>query len=234
MKRPRRSLSCTSEDEAVDGLNSGARQSKNPAKRNSNASDWESPQNVPSPQELSASDSDPLEALVGPLPHSVAQQYPAQISTDTAPISSRGRGAHRPGASTIDAHFLSAYKPSQDLQPELESEDEREDWDMALEAHRDRELWRRKGAERLRAAGFGEAEVKRWADTGAGSNSAEDRDIASVKWTGKGEAREWDLGKVFVHRDEAGDSAKKGDIKLEAAWKRQGGGFLKDFKKALG
>ena len=122
----------------------------------------------------------------------------------------------------MDQHFSSTYDPSLDLRPDSEPDDEKEDWDMALEALRDREIWKQKGAERLRAAGFGDEEIKKWEDSGR-EKGAED-----VKWTGKGEAREWDRGKVA----EAGE--RKREAALEAAWKRKGGGFLKDFKKALG
>jgi hypothetical protein len=141
------------------------------------------------------------------------------------PLRSRGRGAYKPSASAMDQHFSSNYNPSLDLHPDSEQEDEKEDWDMALEALRDRQLWKQKGAERLRAAGFGDEEIKKWEDGG------KERGVEDVKWTGKGEAREWDRGKVV---EEVGVLAeRKGEVGLEAAWKRKGGGFLKDFKKAL-
>jgi hypothetical protein len=175
--------------------------------------------NAISPAAGPDSDSDPLEALVGPLP-------PTSKSTsmnDPPPLRSRGRGAYKPSASAMDQHFSSTYNPSLDLHPEEEPEEEKEDWDMALEALRDREIWKQKGAERLRAAGFGDEEIKKWEDSGK-EKGAED-----VKWAGKGEAREWDRGKVVEEVYE-----RKGEVGLEAAWKRKGGGFLKDFKKALG
>ena len=164
------------------------------------------------------SDSDPLEALVGPLP-------PSGKSTsmnDPPPLRSRGRGAYKPSASAMDQHFSSTYNPSLDLHPDSEPEDEKEDWDMALEALRDRELWKQKGAERLRAAGFGDEEIQKW------ENSGKEKGAEDVKWTEKGEAREWDRGKVV---EEVGE--RKGQVGLEEAWKRKGGGFLKDFKTAL-
>ena len=168
-----------------------------------------------------SADSDPLETFVGPLP-------PIPTVKDTAvndrpPLTSRGRGAYRPSASAMDAHFSSTYNPSLDLHPDSEQEDEKEDWDMALEALRDREIWKQKGAERLRAAGFGEDEVKKWEDSGK-EKGAED-----VRWTAKGEAREWDIGKVV----RGGVGERKGDIGVEAAWKRKGGGLLRDLKRAL-
>lgn len=125
----------------------------------------------------------------------------------------------------MDQHFSSTYDPSLDLRPDSEPEDGKEDWDLALEALRDRELWKQKGAERLRAAGFGDEEIKKWESSGK-EKGAED-----VKWTGKGEEREWDRGKVVQENGE-----KKGEVELEAAWgkKSNRGGFLNDFKKALG
>jgi hypothetical protein len=123
----------------------------------------------------------------------------------------------------MDEHFSSTYNPVFDLHPDSEPEDEKEDWDMALEALRDREIWKQKGAERLRAAGFGDDEIKKWTDSG------KEKGADDVKWSREGEAREWDRGKVV---DEVGE--RKREVGLEAAWKRKGGGFLKDFKKALG
>lgn len=102
-------------------------------------------------------------------------------------------------------------------------EDQREDWDMALEALRDRKLWQQKGAERLRAAGFGDEEVQKWEDNGR-EKGAED-----VKWAIRGESREWDRGKVVEQ-----DGERKGEVSLEAAWKRKGGGFMRGFREALG
>lgn len=168
-----------------------------------------------------SSESDPLEALVGPLPPS----HSNNAVHGAPPLVSRGRGAYRPSASAMDQHFSSTYDPSLDLRPDSEPEDEKEDWDLALEALRDRELWKQKGAERLRAAGFGDEEIKKWESSGK-EKGAED-----VKWTGKGEEREWDRGKVVQENGE-----KKGEVELEAAWgkKSNRGGFLNDFKKALG
>ena len=168
---------------------------------------------------MAASDSDPLEALVGPLP-------PLHQSTsinDTPPVRSRGRGAYKPNASAMDQHFSSTYDPSLDLRPDSEPEDEKEDWDMALEALRDREIWKQKGAERLRAAGFGDEEIEKWEDSGR------EKGVEDVKWAGKGEGREWDRGKVVLD-----DGQRKGEVGLEAAWGRKGGGLLKDFRNALG
>ena len=123
----------------------------------------------------------------------------------------------------MDSHFTSSYDPTVDVRPGSEDENEKEDWDMALEALRDRELWKKKGAERLRSAGFGEEEIKKWEDSGR------EKGVEDVKWTSKGEAREWDRGKVVETEGE-----KKGEVTLEAAWKRKDGGFMRNFKKALG
>ena len=116
-------------------------------------------------------DSDPLDAIVGPAP-------PPKI---------RPRGRGRFASSTIDSHFSSAYDPSADIHPGSASED---DWDQALEALRDRQRWKQQGAERLRSAGFTEAEVSKWEK--GGEKTTED-----VRWREKGEGREWDRGKVL-------------------------------------
>jgi hypothetical protein len=81
------------------------------------------------------------------------------------------------------------------------TQDEDEDWNMALEALRDRANWRQKGEERLRAAGFDESTVQRWKEDPAFANGSSNNDtegrIEDVKWAKKGEGREWDRGKVL-------------------------------------
>ena len=123
----------------------------------------------------------------------------------------------------MDSHFKSSYDPSLDLHPESEADSEKEDWEMVLEALKDREVWKRKGAERLRAAGFGEDEVKKW------ENSGKEKGAEDVRWASKGDKREWDIGKAVL--DEPGKARR--EIGLEAAWTRKESGFLKDLKKAL-
>ncbi len=86
-------------------------------------------------------DSDPLEAIVGPLP-------PPKIKA-------RGRGTVSAG-SGIDGRFSDTYDPSLDLT--TGDAGDGDDWDMVL----DRVKWRQQGAERLRAAGFTEQEVQGW------------------------------------------------------------------------
>lgn len=128
------------------------------------------------------SSSDPLEDIVGPLP--------AKDLNTSAPIRVRGRGAHKlTSTSNIDAHFSSTYDPSLDVQPEIEAPDEKEDWDMALEALRDRQAWKKKHADRMRAAGFGDDEIEKWEASGR------EKDARDVRWRGKGQTREWDVGK---------------------------------------
>lgn len=61
---------------------------------------------------------------------------------------------------------------------------------MALEAMRDRQMWRRTGADRLRAAGFTEVEVAKW-------EKGDKKDETDVRWAKKGEDREWDRGKTM-------------------------------------
>jgi hypothetical protein len=99
----------------------------------------------------------------------------------------------------IESRFSSTYDPSIDLKPGSDVEDA---WDEALEAMRDRERWKQQGADRLRAAGFKDEQVKKWEK--GGDPMEED-----VVWTKKGQSREWDRGKV-VDDD--------GDVALEAEW----------------
>ncbi|KAJ5967844.1 hypothetical protein N7501_004092 [Penicillium viridicatum] len=160
-------------------------------------------------------ESDPLEDLVGPLPP----------RPNEAPIRSRGRGAYKHNMSNIDAHFAPGYDPATDVHLDedklhsMSQESSRrpvaglmtkdDDWDMAMEALRDRERWRNKGEERLRTAGIDEAVIDKWKNNTAfagvdGEGKAED-----VQWSKKGEGREWDRGK-FVDDD--------GHIDIRAAW----------------
>ncbi|KAK4609331.1 hypothetical protein CLAFUW4_14661 [Fulvia fulva] len=125
-----------------------------------------------------SSDSDPLDDVIGPKPSS----KPA----------ARGRGAHKD--SNMDSRFDSKYDPKEDVA--LDDHVDDDDWDMALEAMRDRAKWKKSGAERLRAAGFTEDEVDKWEKSGKKGRGGDDVDIESVRWQKKGEGREWDRGKV--------------------------------------
>ncbi|MCJ1366077.1 hypothetical protein MMC16_005202 [Acarospora aff. strigata] len=120
------------------------------------------------------SDSDPLEAIIGPPPPPPEPK-----------LRSRGRGTFA-STSAMDNHFSSTYDPSVDVHPNSEPEN---DWDQALEALRDRQRWKQQGAERLRSAGFTEDEVQKWEKGG-------EKREADVRWAKKGEGREWDRGKV--------------------------------------
>ncbi|KFY95427.1 hypothetical protein V498_03345 [Pseudogymnoascus sp. VKM F-4517 (FW-2822)] len=112
-------------------------------------------------------DSDPLEAIVGPLP-------PPKVK-------SRGRGTVS-STSGIDARFSENYDPALDLVPESqETNGDGDDWELVL----DRVKWKQQGADRLKAAGFTEEEIQGW-KTGK---------KAEVKWTASGKEREWDRGK---------------------------------------
>ena len=128
-------------------------------------------------------DSDPLDTFLGPKPPPT--------------ILPRGRGAHKTHDTSIDTRFSPSYNPKADvdLSPD---EGEGDDWDMALEALRDRAKWRTQGAERLRAAGFSEEEVGRWESNAASPNGGRDaeKDGMDVRWRKEGEGREWDRGKV--------------------------------------
>ncbi|KAJ5594320.1 uncharacterized protein N7459_000528 [Penicillium hispanicum] len=153
----------------------------------------------------SGDESDPLEDLVGPLP-------PQIYGESTAPLRSRGRGAYRPSSSTIDAHFAADYDPALDVQPDDDGPlgigrisrrpvaglmTQEDDWDMALEALRDRTRWRQKGEERLRAAGMNENTIDRWKNNAASSGVDGEGRPEDVRWSKKGEGREWDRGKIM-------------------------------------
>jgi hypothetical protein len=119
-------------------------------------------------------DSDPLDDIIGPRPLPIPK------------VLSRGRGTISQ-ASGIDSRFSATYDPTADV--DLDP-DEENDWDQALEALRDRQKWKQQGADRLRAAGFTDEEIRKWEK--GGEKREED-----VKWAKKGESREWDRGKVM-------------------------------------
>lgn len=143
-----------------------------------------------SPRVTDGDDSDPLEAIVGPL------RAPQPIK--------RGRGAHG-SSSTMDAHFKDTYDPSTDVQLDTGSSSKNDDWGQAVEEFRDRAKWKALGAERLRSAGFSEAEVSKW------ESSGREKGEEDVIWAKAGEGREWDRGKVVVGQ---------GDTELKAAWNK--------------
>ncbi|ETS82050.1 hypothetical protein PFICI_07052 [Pestalotiopsis fici W106-1] len=122
---------------------------------------------------LEESDSDPLEDIIGPKPPS--------------PVRKRGRGTTS-GSSAMDTRFASNYDPKADVS--LEQDEEDDDWGSALEALRDRERWKQQGADRLRAAGFTDDQVKKW-------EKGDQKNEEDVKWSKKGDEREWDRGKVL-------------------------------------
>ncbi|KAL2198767.1 hypothetical protein P885DRAFT_33004 [Corynascus similis CBS 632.67] len=113
-------------------------------------------------------ESDPLEELIGPAP------------PPKDPVRTRGRGAIR-GAAAMDSRFSEDYDPTSDIQP---NQNEVGDWDEAVETYRDRQKWKQQGAERLRAAGFTEEQIKKWEKGG-------EKDIDDVRWSKAGEKREW-------------------------------------------
>ncbi|KAJ5718703.1 hypothetical protein N7488_004349 [Penicillium malachiteum] len=163
-------------------------------------------------------ESDPLEDLVGPLP---------VTDHSSAPVRSRGRGAYKPSTSNIDAHFAPDYDPTLDVQPDEEDDaygaktssrrhvpgltTGEDDWDMALEALRDRARWKQKGEDRLRAAGINEDAINRWKTDAVSTSQNDERRPEDVRWSTKDEGREWDRGK-FVNDD--------GHIDVRAAWSK--------------
>jgi hypothetical protein len=97
----------------------------------------------------------------------------------------------------MDARFAEDYDPSMEIQLDTDQNE--------LEAMRDRQQWRLRGADRLRAAGFSEDVIKIWQNSG----ERQERNVEDVKWTKQGEAREWDRGKVV---DE------QGNVDLKPKW----------------
>ncbi|KAJ5306314.1 hypothetical protein PENANT_c017G09770 [Penicillium antarcticum] len=186
------------------------RSHREPTSRN----DRPSPSTTTARNTDTGNESDPLEDLVGPLPPSQKDEM----------IRSRGRGAYK-NLSNIDAHFAPGYDPATDIQLDdgnsnaagqqssrrpvaglMTGED---DWDMALEALRDRTRWKQKGEERLREAGIDDTAIDRWKNNAAFKVLGGEGNPEDVQWSKKGEGREWDRGK-FVDDE--------GHIDVRAAW----------------
>ena len=82
---------------------------------------------------------------------------------------------------------MAQYDPSADAQPDLDVTD---NFEQALEAYRDRAKWKTLGAERLKAAGFTDEEIRKW------KKGRQELGEEDVRWRKKGEGREWDRGKT--------------------------------------
>lgn len=140
------------------------------------------PEVLSSAQESRASsDSDPLDDIIGPKPPS--------------PVRRRGRGTTG-GSSGIDTRFSSAYDPKADVA--LDHDDKDDDWGTSLEALRDRQRWKEQGADRLRAAGFTDDQVKKW-------EKGDEKNEEDVRWSKKGEQREWDRGKTLLAMEDGSE-----------------------------
>lgn len=129
------------------------------------------------PREDSASESDPLDDFIGPVP------------PPKDPVRTRGRGTIS-AFSGIDRRFADDYDPRMDVEEEEEEEAAGgEEWSDAVEAFRDRQKLRAAREGRMRAAGFSEEVLQ-----GLGEREREKTE-ADVTWSKAGEEREWDIGK---------------------------------------
>ena len=117
-----------------------------------------------------------MEDIIGPHPPS------------NSPALYRGRGA-KGSSSGIDVRFSEGYDPSADMEPDVNGDE----WQDAVEAFRDRQKWKQQGASRLRDAGFSDEQIVKW------EKSGREKDINDVKWSKRGEGREWDRGKLVGH-----------------------------------
>ncbi|KAI0487275.1 hypothetical protein F4859DRAFT_464336 [Xylaria cf. heliscus] len=124
----------------------------------------------------SASDSDPLDDIIGPAPPSKST------------VRRRGRGLNS-AMSGIDSRFAADYDPTVDVTPDPDDAGG-DDWDNAVEAFRDRQKWKQQGADRLRSAGFTDEQIRKW-------EKGDKKDESDVRWNKAGGVREWDRGKVI-------------------------------------
>jgi hypothetical protein len=78
--------------------------------------------------------------------------------------------------------------------------------------HQSLRQWNKLGAQRLRAAGFTDEQVKKWETSDSRGKEKSEED---VRWTKRGESREWDRGKRVdgsgnVHVRDAGWGSSEG------------------------
>ncbi|PHH86699.1 hypothetical protein CDD83_9871 [Cordyceps sp. RAO-2017] len=152
------------------------------------------PRQTPEPQHHAKdddSDSDPLNDLIGPAP----------------PPKHRGRGTIG-GAASLDRRFSDTYNPNADIEI---MDCDADDWDESVELYRDRHKLRLHQAQRLRAAGFTEDQVRSMED-GVAKTAADraEKTEKDVVWSKAGERRAWDQGKV-LDDDGDGDDDDDGD-----------------------
>jgi hypothetical protein len=137
---------------------------------------------------------DPLEEIVGPF-----RPRPPPPTTTRV----RGRGNFTQLDSSVENRFSANYNPSTDVAiPDIADGD---DWDLALEAQRDRQRYKAVQRERLISGGFTEQELERWE---RGEKPEIEANVENVRWKGRGEGRDWDKGKMI---DEKGDVKQVGD-----------------------
>ena len=110
-----------------------------------------------------------------------------------APVRIRGRGAHK-SRNGMNDRFAKDYDPSQDVSLDSDHDNEGEDWDLALEAMRDRIKYKQNQVARMRQAGFDDKQIAKW-EKGV-LNGDHDGDPKDVKWSRQGEVRAWDAGKA--------------------------------------
>lgn len=110
-----------------------------------------------------------------------------------SPALIRGRGAYKQKSSVND-RFAEDYDPSQDVSLDSDHVSDTEDWDMALEAMRDRAKYKKNQVIRMREAGFTDDEISKWEKSLDALDNTEDN-LSNVKWSRRGEVREWDIGK---------------------------------------
>lgn len=132
------------------------------------------------------SDSDPLD------------EYVSSKKETSAPARVWGRGAPK-GTAAMDRLFRDDYDPKTDIDPESLDTD---NWEDELEAYRDRQKFKAQQAARLKSAGFTDDQIKKW-DRGS------QKDESDVRWSKKGEIREWDRGKDTVDYFKEGRSSSQ-------------------------
>ena len=110
---------------------------------------------------------------------------------DSVQVRGRGANKHR---SAMDDHFRKDYDPTQDVSLDSDGGKSDEDWDLALEAMRDRAAYKKNQLSRMREAGFSDQDISKW-ETNVLDTGGADGDVHAVRWKRKGEIRDWDAGK---------------------------------------
>lgn len=101
-----------------------------------------------------------------------------------------------PGSRTIiDQHFAADHDHARDIEMRSQDCQYDDDWEMALQALQDRRKWKANQASTMNGVGYTGQETGNWRH-GFSSSDGREQDPGGLRWSKRGEVREWDHDKV--------------------------------------